>query len=104
VPKSTEELRATLEMLLDKGVDERSSRILLDMLKRGDVEASRAPGSMSPIWLARKGSDLDLLIQTNNDTVDLLFELFVERKLAISVEPKPDVRVRFSLFQPFAVN
>ena len=95
VPKFTDELRATLEKLIEMGIDDCESKVLLDMLNRGDVELSVAPGGAPPIWLARKSSDLDSLIETGNEMVDSMFELFVERQVAISVYPNPDVRVRF---------
>ena len=96
--------RATLKKLINAGVDKVESQVLLEMLNRGDVEPAMVPGGGSTMWLARKTSDLDWLIETGILVVDLLFELFVERKVAITVYAMLEVRGRFFSLVPGRVN
>jgi len=88
--QSKQELRHTLEELIIAGIDDIEARALLDLLDHDCLElVGEMWGMKETDYAPYYGSEEDY------DTGGLLLELFVERKLLISVQPRPDVRVRF---------
>jgi hypothetical protein len=97
VRQTADDLRRILKELIDTGVDG-GARALLDMLNRGDLESLETERG-SIIWLAKKTADPDSLISTGDLHSDLLLELFIERKVAAVISPRPDWQVRYFAIQ-----
>ena len=90
--QSKQELRQTLEELIAEGIDEIEARALLDLLDHDCLERVGAMwGKKEADYAPYYGSEEDY------DAGDLLLELFVERKVLISVESRPDVTIRFGI-------
>jgi len=90
--QSKQELRQTLEELIAEGIDEIEARALLDLLDHDCLERVGAMWGMKEAdYAPYYGSEEDY------DAGDLLLELFVERKVLISVESRPDVRIRYGI-------